>query len=185
MAIAETALPYGIRDIKIKKFSDPAGTQLSNDPSIDLPNARKLSFSEDEDYEELRGDDRVVATHGKGAKVKFDFESGGIPLEALAAINGGKVTKTGTSGNEKKTYTKNTSDARPYFQITGRAISDSGGDVHCVLYRCKLDEKIEGEFSDGEFFLMKGGGSALPLLKNEGEDKLYEFIHNEALTQLT
>lgn len=183
MALADVALPYGLRDIRIQPYKDVEGKEIDNDKHIDLPNARTLSFSEEEDYEELRGDDRVIATHGKGAKVKLEFESGGLPLETLPYINGGKVSKTGTAPNQVRTYQKKTSDARPYFRCTGRAISDSGGDVHCVIYRCKLDGKIEGEFSDGEFFLTKGEGSGLPML-DETNDNLYDFIQNESLTPL-
>ena len=58
-----TAIPYGLRDIKITPYTDAAGTVLGS--PIDLPYARTLSFTDTEDFEELRGDDRVVATHGQ------------------------------------------------------------------------------------------------------------------------
>lgn len=182
MAMA-TALPYGIRDIKLRAFKDAAGTTLDT-KIVDLPNARTLSFSEEEDFEELRGDDRVVTTHGKGAQVSFEFESGGLPLEAVQLMNGGTITESGVAPNSVKTYDKTGSSMRPFFQITGRAISDSGGDLHCILYRCKLNDKLEGEFSDGEFFLLSGGGVAIPMIGAEGEDKLYSFIQNETSTPL-
>ena len=44
-----TALPYGIRDIKITPYTDAAATTLAV-TSIDLPNARTLSFSETEEF---------------------------------------------------------------------------------------------------------------------------------------
>ena len=51
-----TPLPYGIRDIKVTPYTDAAATTLAA-TSIDLPNARTLSFSETEEFTELRGDD--------------------------------------------------------------------------------------------------------------------------------
>ncbi|MFT8046885.1 hypothetical protein ACMYMB_23080, partial [Salmonella enterica subsp. enterica serovar Enteritidis] len=57
-----TSLPYGLRDVKLT----PLVNGVPGTP-VDLPNARTLSFSESEDSEELRGDDKIVATRGKGA----------------------------------------------------------------------------------------------------------------------
>ena len=42
------------------------------------PHMQTLTFGETEEYEELRGDDKLVATHGKGAQVEWDLEAGGI-----------------------------------------------------------------------------------------------------------
>jgi hypothetical protein len=145
---------------------------------VDLPTARTLSFSEAEDFEELRGDDRVVTTRGKGATVEWEIESGGIPLEAWVIMSGGEVIESGVSPNRKVTLRKRGSTSRPWFRIEGQAISDSGGDVHTILYRCRVNDSLEGEFNDGEFFLTAGSGVALPLL-DQANDILYDFVQNE------
>ena len=180
-----TALPYGLRDIKIQSYADQEGTVLATGPGaiVDLPNAQTLSFEEAEDFEELRGDDRTVTVHGKGAVVEFEFESGGLPLDVLPKINGGTLTETGVEGAKKVKYTKRGSDVKPFFRIFGRVISDSGGDVHAVIYRCKLSDSFEGEFGDGEFFVTNGSGQGLPML-DETEDIIYDFIHNQTATPL-
>ena len=177
------ALPYGIRDIKIQRYSDAAGTILG-DTIVDLPNARTLSFTEEEEFQELRGDDRVVATHGNGPQITFSFEAGGLPLDVLPHINGGETTTSGTADEEVTTYQKKASGQRPWFKITGRVISDSGGDVHAVLHRCKLTENLEGEFTDGEFFLLSGGGVGMGL-DDEDNDLIYEFVHNATMTPIS
>src|SRR5680860_805238 len=109
------ALPYGIRDIKLTAYTDTAGTTLDT-TSVDLPYARTLSFSEVEDFTELRGDDRVVAQHGSGPTVEWDLESGGLPFEAFQLMAGGEVTTSGVAPNEVITYAKKTTDARPWFK---------------------------------------------------------------------
>lgn len=172
-----TALPFGLRDVKITPLT--GGSTLGT--PVDLPNARTFSFEESEDFEELRGDDKVVATRGKGASVSWELESGGISLEALVVLNGGTVTVSGVEGSEVKTYTKKSTDARPEFQVEGQALSESGGDFHVVLPRCKANSSISGEMADGAFWLTAASGVAMSLA---ADDVLYEFVHNATATAI-
>lgn len=178
MALTTTALPYGLRDVKLTAYTDAAGTVLDT-TSVDLPNARTFTFSESENFEDLRGDDRLVATHGSGAEVSWELEAGGLPLEAYQIMSGGTVTEAGVTPAQSKTFSKKVTDSRPYFQVEGQAISDSGGDVHVVLFRCKATGELSGEFSDGAFFLTSASGVALAVPSGDNADKIYEFIQNE------
>lgn len=174
-----TALPYGLRDIKLAPYADAAGSILGT-TVIDLPNSRTLSFSETEEFEELRGDDRVVTTRGRGAIVEWELEAGGLNLDAWKAMSGGTIIDSGVSPNKKRVYRKCGRQNRPWFHTEGQIISDSGGDVHAKLYRCRATDSLEGEFSDGQFFLTSGSGQALPLLEDgEGDDILYDIIQNQ------
>lgn len=177
-----TALPYGLRDVKLTPYTDGSATTLGT--AVDLPNARTFSFSEAEEFTELRGDDKVVTTRGQGASVEWDLEAGGLSFEALKVMAGGTITESGVTPSVIKTFTKKVTDARPFFKVEGQVISDSGGDVHCVLDRCRVTGNIEGEFSDGEFFLTSGSGVALPSLQTGRVDTIYEFIHNETTTAI-
>lgn len=179
-----TALPYGLRDVKLTPYSDMAGTVLG-DKSIDLPNSRTFSFSESEEFEELRGDDRVVTSRGKGASVEWELESGGISHEAWQSMTGGKVIESGVSPNRTKTFRKCGRDSRPWFRIDGQAISDSGGDIHGVVYRCRTTKELEGEFTDGEFFLTSCKGMGYPILSDAVDtDVLYDMIQHETATSI-
>jgi hypothetical protein len=165
------ALPYGLRDVKLRPIDDTGvvGT------AVDLPASQTLSFSEAEDYETLRGDDRDVAIHGKGPKVEWDLEAGGISLEAVALLSGGEVTDSGTSPAGTKSLLKKTTDARPYFQIEGQSVNDNAGDVHVLIYKCKCTDTIEGEFADGTFFVTKCSGEGI----GDEDDNLYMITWNE------
>jgi hypothetical protein len=180
MALSES-LPYGIRDIKLTpvSVSGVVGT------SVDLPNARTLSFEEAEEYEELRGDDKVVATRGNGPSVSWELESGGISLEALVVLNGGTCTVTGVTPNQIKKYVKKAADARPEFKAEGQAISEGGGDLHTVIWRAKATDGVSGEFSDGGFFLTSASGTALPSKTTGSLDTLYEFVQNETAVPIS
>lgn len=175
--LSSTALPYGIRDCKLTPYTDAAGTVLGS-TSIDLPNMQTFSFSETEEFQELRGDDRVVTTRGQGAQVEWSLEAGGVDIRVWAILTGGTVTESGTAPNRKVTARKRSSDNRPFFRLEGQAISDSGGDVHAIVYRCRANSNIEGSFSDGEFFITSASGLGLPLM-DEDFDLLYDFVQNE------
>lgn len=172
MALPAKALPYGLRDVQLRPIS-AAGAVATL--AVDLPVARTLKFSETEDFEELRGDDKVEAAHGNSPTVEWDLESGGISLEAYAALAGGTVTSSGTTPAIKKTYSKKVTDPRPYVQIEGQAINDNGGDFHGLIYRAKADGNLEGELADGAFWLTAASGKGY----GDSADKLYDFIYNE------
>jgi hypothetical protein len=180
---APTALPYGMRDLKITPYSDAAGSVLGSEV-IDLPNMQTFTFSETEEFQELRGDDRVVAIRGSGATLEWELEAGGYKLRVWEVMTGGTVTQTGIAPNRKWRLDKRSSDARGYFLIEGQVISDSGGDFHAVVYRCRCNESIEGEFSDGEFFITNASGQGLPIL-DDVNDLLYSIEINETATAIS
>jgi hypothetical protein len=177
-----TALPYGIRDLKLTKYTDSSGTLLGT-VSVDLPNMNTLSFSETEEFSELRGDDKLIATRGKGSQVEWSLEAGGMNFAAWAIMTGGAVTLTGTTPNRVTTFRKRSTDQRPYFRIDGQSISDSGGDITARIYRARVNDKVEGEFADGEFFMTSASGLGLPLLGDY--DLLYDFIQRETSAPIT
>jgi len=179
MPIAFIPLPYGLRDVRITPMipgSETLGT------AVDLPNARTFSFSEAEDFAELRGDDGLVAIHGQGPAVDWSLEGGGISYEAVRAMFGGTITETGTTPNQIKTFQKTGADIRPYFQVEGQSISDSGGDFHCVLFKARCTGELAGEMSDGNFWLTGASGRALPKTNSQG--LLYKFVQNETATAI-
>jgi hypothetical protein len=174
----DTALPFGMRDVKLTGYTTSASTTL-NASSTDLINGRTLSFSEAEDYEELRGDDKLIAVRGKGASVDWDLESGGISIPAYKEMNGGTTSTTGVTPNQVTTYTKKVTDVRPYFKAEGQAISDSGGDFHTILYKARASGSLDGELADGTFWLTKASGTVLPATLTGEIDTLYKFVLNE------
>jgi len=171
MPLADPALPYGLRDVKIT----PINADGSLGTPVDLPAAQTLSFSEAEEYQELRGDDRLVAVHGQGPTVEWELEAGGISLEAWQAMSGGDLSEIGSTPTQVKSLTKKVTHARPYFRIEGQAINDVYGDTHVVIYKAKVTENIEGEFADGEFFITSCSGQGI----GDANEDLYTFTWNE------
>lgn len=184
MALVDPSLPYGIRDIKLIGYTTAAATTLGS-TLVDLPNAQTMSFTEKEEFQQLRGDDRVVTTKGKGASLDWDMEAGGYSLPAYALLAGGTITDTGVTPNIKRSYKKTDTDIRPFFRAIGQSISDSGGDFHAVIYKARATGDIAGELKDGEF--------AVPAISGEGfgssvvadNSTVYEFIQNETAAAIT
>jgi hypothetical protein len=171
-----------MRDLKMTPYADAAGSELSSEV-IDLPNMQTFSFSEEEEFQELRGDDRVVAIRGSGATVNWELEAGGYKMRVWEVMTGGTVTQSGIAPNRSWRLDKRSSDSRGYFKMEGQIISDSGGDFHAIVYRCRCNESIEGEFSDGEFFITNASGQGLPLL-DDVNDLLYTLVVNETATPI-
>lgn len=183
MPLTTHPLPFGLRDVKLTPFTTAAATTLGT--GVDLPVSRTFSFSETEDFEELRGDDALTASHGAGPVMEWELESGGMPFDAFKVMAGGTITDSGTTPAQKRVYSKMAVDQRPYFQAEGQAISDSGGDVHGLVYRCKADGDLEGEFANGAFFLLGASGKSYGSNVVANLGKLYDFIQNETAVAIT
>jgi|SRR6478609_5393515 len=180
MALADYALPFGLREVVLTPYDD-SGTLLTAEAQK-LPASRTFSFAETEDFETLEGDDRTYASHGGGPTVDWELEGGGISLEIWRILSGATITETGTTPAAVRKLTKKTTDARPYFQVRGRAISDNGGDTEGVVYRCKADGDLEYEMSNGSFLLTNCSGTGFgDLVTND----LYDFIQRETATPIT
>ena len=185
MPLTTHPLPFGLRDVKLTPFTTDAATTYGT-PSIDLPVARTFSFSDSEEFEDLAGDDSpAVASHGGGPQLEWELESGGLPFEAFRLMAGGTITESGTTPAMKKVYSKLATNSRPYFKVEGQAISDSGGDVHGIVYKAKATGSLEGEFANASFQLLSASGLGYPSTVVADVGKLYDFVQNETAIAIT
>lgn len=180
------SLPYGLRDVKLIPYPDLAATVFGG-TMTDLPVARTFSFNETEEYNELRGDDQLVTSHGQGSQVEWELESGGISFAAHSSIAGGTVTESGIAPNQVKRFRKKSTDQRPFFTVIGQSISDSGGDFQGMVWRCRATGNIEGELTDGEFLMPSVSGTGFPCLVSgnvggsEINGSIYDFVQRETV----
>lgn len=174
MALTVIPLPYGLRDVKVATL-DGTGTKGT---LVDLPNAQTLEFEETTVTQELRGDDKVAAKRTTVEAVSWTLESGGISFEASVVMFGGTITATGTAPAQKKVWTRLDTDAYPDFFVEGQAMSESGGDFHTVLYRCKA-ENMSGSHTDGEFWVSHAEGTGIGSLNATSLGKVWDKVQNE------
>jgi hypothetical protein len=172
MALPANSLAFGLRDVGLTPLGADGETPGTK---VDLPASRTLSFQEGVSTEELRGDDALLALRDTATQISWSLESGGISIAAIKVITGGTVTTSGTTPNQKSTLNKKGTDNRPYFKIEGQVISDSGGDVHAVIYKCKAEGDVGGEFSEGSFFLTGASGRGIA----RGAGDIWDLVQNE------
>lgn len=174
-----TSLPFGMRQVRLTPYTDVSATVLAG-ASVSLPNSQVFSFTETEDFEDLRGDDRLQTSHGKGPEIDWELTAGGLSLDAYFVLAGGQAPlTTGVTPNQIKLYRKLVTDQRVPFKAEGRAISDNGGDVHIIVYRCKSTGDIEGSFEDGKFYLTQAKGKGYASLISP-VDCVYDIVQNES-----
>lgn len=170
-------LPYGLREV----YLYPMASDGTLGTAVKLPASQTFSFSEGEEFQELRGDDQVVAIHGQGPLVDWDLEAGGISLEAWQVLTGGTVTDAGSTPTQTKKFTKKTTDARPYFKVVGRSVNDVDGDTVVEVMKCKVTDALEGDWADGEFFVTSCSGQGIGNTAND----LYVITWNETATAIS
>jgi len=175
--------PYGLRQLMLTPYVDAQGTILAS-TSYPMPVAMTMGFSETEQFDELRGDDVLVAVHGRGAQVDWSLEAGGLPIKCWSIISGGMVIESGVTPNRQVRMRKSADDQRPYFRADGRSVSDSGGNVIGRIYRCKANGRIQGDRRGGAFMTSTIDGVGLPLVGDAGR-WLYEWIQNETDSPLS
>lgn len=176
-------LPFGLRDLQVFALSG-----LNNEvwgAGVPMPNNQKLTFQETEAFVELRGNDAAQAEHGRGPTVVWDLTAGGLSLDAAKVVIGGTITETGVwsngTGTGVRTFTKKGNQQRPYFRLEGQAISDSGGDVHAVIYRAKVNSTFGGTFDEANFWITGAKGIGLPRVS---DSNLYDWVQNEQATPI-
>ena len=113
MVWPKNQLPYGLRALKLTPYNADG---ISLGTPVTLPVSRTLSWRESEDFNELTGDDALVALHGSGPAVTWSLEAGGIDLSAFAVLAGGTNSASGVTPNQINTLAKVATDTSPYFK---------------------------------------------------------------------
>lgn len=175
MALTTHPLPFGMRSCRLFPLDPTTGIRTAA-ASVLLPAARTFSFTEAIDSEDLEAEDIRYASHEHNLHVEWELEGGGCSLAVWKIIAGGTITATGTTPAQKNVYKKNKTDSRPFFDIEGQAISDSGGDFHVTVYRCKATGDLEGEMDQGSFWLTHTQGDGFSDLVS---GDFYNFTQNE------
>lgn len=163
---------FGLRDVKI--------TNMLGTLQVDLPASQKLTVTPRFSTGEMMGDDSIQSLVSYIIGANFDFESGGIPLSALALMTDKSATLAGESPNQTVTLKWEAGDIMPYFKIYGKAIAEEGDDIHAKLFKCKLTTPPSGDFQGENFYINKCSGTAL----DDGSNGVVEFVQNETQSDL-
>jgi hypothetical protein len=181
MPLPTTVKLMELADAKIAKMTADSGTSPTYETAIDLPGIVKVGVAPKAEIKKLYGDSKLLDIYQKTTEVELDVECAELSLEALKVLMGGSVTTSGTTPEQTATYSLTAADSTPpYFKLEGQWLyaGDGVGDVHIVLYKCKVTDPPQVEVNDvsGNFGTVKFKAIALPADSN---DKWFDIVVNE------
>jgi hypothetical protein len=171
----------GLEDVKISPLTADASSAPTYGTAIDCKGASSLSMTNVMESKELKGDGTTVATYSRITGADIEAVIGMVPMSALPTIMGGAIAQSGTTPNQKTTYTLASDSPGPaYFKIEGQMdpVEAGIGDVHLVAYKVKCLEPPSFSVNDvsGEYGTLTIRGKAIPCTSNK---KCIEVIVNE------
>ncbi len=180
MPLSPISKLYGTDDAKIAKMTaDPAGGTATYAASIDVPGIKSVTIEGDINVVELRGDHTLLDSDSVLNNITVTFEYAKLNTAVLAAVLGGSSADTGTTPNQVHTYSLlGTSSLFSNFKFEARvyAADTVGGDIHLVLYKCKLNEFPNMGTAEDDYQTFSVGASAVPRL---ADSKWMDIVYNE------
>jgi len=172
MALTTQPKPYGLSDIKL--------TSIDGLLQVDLPAATKLTFKERVKSAEGPGDDMLSTVVAVRDAIEWELEATGLSIDALAVMYGTTAATTGVTPDQVKTLENHGGVRLPYFKIHGKSLGEGDDDVHCIIYKAKVTEGLDGNFAYGELVkpTIKGMGI------DDGSNGIYDWVQNETATAL-
>lgn len=143
MATTTTSFkPRGVREVRVYRAISGVQTLHVFDAATTLTFAEQVSTST------MRGNDKIVSIYTDLSHIEATLEHGGLTLDAASIMFGHTVTSDATT----QTLTWTGGRCFPYFWLAGKAVlDDCDGDVHVVLYRCKVSSPGDTSFADETF----------------------------------
>jgi hypothetical protein len=187
MALGTKTKLMELRDAKIAQMLTDTDTAPTYATAIDLDGVTKITVTPKVETKKLPGDSVLKDIYQKVTEVELDIECSIFSLDVYKLAMGGTISETGTTPNQKTTYSLNENSASPgYFKIEGQwtYAGEGIGDAHVVIYKCKATEPPALEVSDasGDFGKMKIKAIGIPADSN---GSWYDVVLNETKTDIT
>jgi len=141
--------PMGLREAVVTETSGGAHALVAE---------RLFVFRPVFDVAMLEGEDVTISVGSRVVHFEWELEEGGIPLPLYAALIGGTLSATAATDYYLRRLD---TDAVPWIQIAGRAISEDSGDFEVVFTRCKVTGGVEGRLEKGQFTVTACSGLAV------------------------
>lgn len=187
MPLSHVTKIFGVNDAKIAKVTaDPAGGTTTYATAVDVPGIKSVSIAGDINTVDLRGDHSLLDSDSTLQNITLTFEYAKLSLDALLVWLGGAVTDTGTTPNQIAKLALLGTDTllANYWKFEARTVSaDSvGGDVHFVLYKCKLASFPELGTAEEDYKTFSVEARAVPRLS---DSKWLDTVANETLAAIS
>jgi hypothetical protein len=187
LPLSHVSKTFGVNDAKIAKVTaDPAGGTTTYATAIDVPGMKSVTISGDIETKDLRGDHSLLDSESTLMNMSVQFEWAKLSLAASAVMIGGTETDTGTTPNQIAKWAVLGTDTLlgNYWKFEARTVSADtvGGDVHFVLYKCKLASFPEMGTAEEDYLTYSADARALPRLS---DSKWLDVVFNETLSAIS
>ncbi len=168
--MSHTSKVFAVKDAKVAKLTaDPAGGTTTYGAIVDVPGIRSVSLGGDINTVQLRGDQTLLDSDSVLNNISVTFEYAKLSEDVLAVVMGGAVADTGTTPAQKATWSVLGTDTLfPTFKFEAQVVSvDSPtGDLHIVLYKCKLSDFPEIGTSLDDYQTFSAAATASPRISD-------------------
>lgn len=160
MALQKDVKVIGVKEIKLAKLTtNTEGTALAYGTLIDFPGPKSIKATRKTIVKECTGAGRKLGRYEKIDGYDLEFTGAKVPLDALAAVNGGTVTASGATPNQVNMYVETGDVVGGYFKVEyiPEKVDETGiGDFHRVFYCVSGSLNIEEKESDYATCSFKG-----------------------------
>lgn len=177
---------FGIRDATVKPITADSSAAYTLGAGVDVPGIQSISMQPEFLAKELVGDDAILDQYSKLRKVTGSVKHAQISLPLLAILSGGSNQTSGSTPNEKMTFTWSGADLPGYFQLEGMCRylggSDAGGtgDAHFRFHKVKMTN-LQVEPQSEDYAMVSFDFTAIP---SSYTDIVLEIEENETAVDL-
>lgn len=173
----------GLDDVKIFELTADDASNLTYGSAVNVDSMQNIDLAPNYTQKALMQDEEIDGYYQKLKSISWSFANAKVSLDALNILEGGTITTTGTTPNEVHTFTL-TDDSEPkYFKLEGKInySTDSIGDFHLVLYKCKALD-IQVGYRAQNYAIVSAAGIAIPTVNNS---KIRDYVINETATEIS
>ena len=173
----------GLDDVKIFEVTADTSSSLTYGSAVDVPSMQNINLAPNYIQKPLMQDEEIDGYYSKLQAVSWSFSNVKVSLDALTILEGGTVTTTGTTPNQKHTFTLSDTSEPKYFKLEGKInySTDTIGDFHLVLYKCK-PLSVYVEYKAQNYAIVSASGIAIPTVNN---GKVRDYVVNETATPIS
>lgn len=172
---------FNLDDAKLWPITADTASVYTLGTGVDIPGIQSITMQPEFLTKELPGDARIIDYYSKFRKLTGSVRHAQLSLAVLEQLSGGSVADSGTSPNEKRTFTWSGSNLPKYIKLEaqvkylGSADAGGSGDFHLTIFKAKMSN-FQVELQNEDYAVVSFDYEAIP---TNFDDKVIEMVENE------
>ena len=173
----------GLDDVKIFEVTADTSGSLTYGSAVDVPGMQNIDLAPNYIQKPLMQDEEVDGYYQKLQSIYWSFSNAKVSLDVLNILEGGTLSSTGTTPNQKHTFTLSDTSEPKYFKLQGKInySTEEIGDFHLVLYKCK-SLSVQVGYRVKNYAIVSASGIAIPTINNK---KIRDYVVNETAVAIS